>query len=100
MTDDNMAYRHTRRIYKHEVVKHGRGEYVKGDIHTNSIESFWAIFKRGYIGIYHYMSDKHLQRYINEFVFRYNNKSFTNKDVFHKTLEKMNNRISYKKLIT
>ena len=56
-------------------VNHGSGEYVKnGIIHTNNIENFWSIMKRGYIGIYHYWSKKHLKRYVNEYVFRYNNK--------------------------
>ena len=58
--------------FNHEVVNHSRKEYVKGRVHTNSIESFWSILKRGYYGIYHYMSPKHLKRYIHEFAFRYN----------------------------
>ena len=46
---------------------HRNGEYVKGEAHTNGVESFWASLKRGYYGVYHKMSVKHLQRYINEF---------------------------------
>ena len=56
----------------HEVVKHSQKEYVRGDIHTNSIESFWAILKRSYKGVYHYMSPKHLDRYVREIAGRYN----------------------------
>lgn len=53
-------------------VNHSEGKFVIGDAHTNSIEDFWSIFKRGYVGIYHVMSKQHLQRYLNEFSARYN----------------------------
>jgi transposase-like protein len=58
--------------FKHEKVKHNVGEYVREQIHTNGIESFWAILKRGYYGIYHKWSSKHLDRYVREFSSRYN----------------------------
>ena len=50
----------------HETVNHSAGEYVRGPVHTNSIESFWALFKRGYYGTYHHMSGQHLRRYLDE----------------------------------
>lgn len=56
----------------HEAVKHSVGEYVNGQAHTNGIESFWSMLKRGYHGTYHKMSPKHLQRYVNEFAGRHN----------------------------
>lgn len=56
----------------HEIVDHKAGQYVNGDVHTNGIESFWAILKRGYHGTYHRMSNKHLRRYVNEFAARHN----------------------------
>ena len=56
----------------HEAVRHSVGEYVRGKAHTNGIESFWAMLKRGYHGTYHRMSRKHLQRYVNEFSGRHN----------------------------
>lgn len=58
--------------YKHQAVKHSVGEYVRGQAHTNGIESFWALLKRGYYGTFHYMSVKHLHRYVNEFSTRHN----------------------------
>lgn len=54
------------------IVHHGAGQYVNGLAHTNGIESFWSGLKRGYMGTYHYMSRKHLQRYVNEFTGRFN----------------------------
>ena len=56
----------------HASVEHGKGQYVDGDVHTNGMESFWAVVKRGYRGVYHHVSPKHLQRYVNEFAGRLN----------------------------
>lgn len=58
--------------FNHEAVKHSVGEYVRGQAHTNGVESFWAVLKRGYYGTFHYMSGKHLHRYVNEFSTRHN----------------------------
>ncbi len=58
--------------YSHEAVNHSAGEYVRGQAHTNGVESFWAMLKRGYQGAYRYMSPKHLQRYVTEFAGRHN----------------------------
>ena len=68
-TDEHGAYIG---LENHEVVKHSVGEYVKEQAHTNGIESFWSMLKRGYIGTYHKMSVKHLNRYVNEFAGRHN----------------------------
>ncbi len=56
----------------HRVIKHSVGQYVDDQVHTNGIESFWAVLKRGYVGTYHHMSIKHLHRYVNEFAGRHN----------------------------
>ena len=64
-TDDASAYKGV--PYDHETVKHSVGEFVRDMAHTNGIESFWALLKRGYQGTYHKISPKHLQRYVNEF---------------------------------
>ena len=70
-TDDATAYRGMPE-FNHEAVNHSVGEYVRGMAHTNGIESFWAMLKRGYQGTYHHMSSKHLHRYIAEFSGRHN----------------------------
>ena len=71
-TDDHAAYQG---LPNHQTVKHSVGEYVDGMAHTNGIESFWSMLKRGYKGTYHKMSAKHLQRYVNEFSGRHNVRS-------------------------
>ena len=71
-TDENRAYKGLRSDYQHHAVNHSAWEYVKGQAHTNGIESFWALLKRGYHGTYHKMSVKHLNRYVNEFAGRHN----------------------------
>lgn len=68
-TDDAKAYDG---LPNHETVKHSVGEYVREQVHTNGIESFWAMFKRGHKGVYHKMSKKHLRRYVTEFAGRHN----------------------------
>ena len=57
---------------KHDAVNHGAGEYVRGDAHTNTVEGYFSILKRGIIGTYHHVSQQHLKRYLAEFDFRYN----------------------------
>ena len=69
-TDEASAYEGLPR--PHEAVKHSVSEYVRGQVHTNGMESFWSMMKRGYIGIYHKMSPKHLDRYVDEFAGRHN----------------------------
>lgn len=59
-------------FFKHETVNHSSGEYKRGDVSTNSIESVWAVMKRGMHGVYHKASKKHLRRYVDEFTFRLN----------------------------
>ena len=69
-TDEAKAYEGM--PFEHEAVNHSAGEYVRGMAHTNGIESFWSMLKRGYHGTYHKMSAKHLDRYVNEFAGRHN----------------------------
>ncbi len=74
-SDQNPGYIGLKRKgYPHQAVNHSVKEYVNGQAHTNGIESFWAMLKRGYYGTYHQMSAKHLPRYINEFAGRHNDR--------------------------
>lgn len=73
-TDEHRAYTGLNRLgYRHELVNHSAGEYVRGDVGTNSIESFWALVRRGIYGTYHSLSAEHLQRYVDEFAYRLSN---------------------------
>ncbi|MBI1328603.1 MAG: IS1595 family transposase [Alphaproteobacteria bacterium] len=60
---------------RHEMVDHGAGEYVRGDAHSNTVESYFATLKRGIVGTYHHVSEAHLKRYLAEFDFRHNERS-------------------------
>ena len=81
------------------IVDHGKGQYVCGDAYTNTIEGFWSGLKRGIIGIYHKVSRKHLCRYVNEFVFRYNTKKISSVERFNLLLCNINYRTTYQDLI-
>ena len=81
-TDEHRGYNGLGYEYVRNIIRHGLKQYVVGDCHTNGIESFWALFKRGYHGVYHQMSRKHLQRYLNEFSFRLNRKERKMTEVF------------------
>jgi transposase-like protein len=75
MTDDARIYRKiAQRFADHQSVNHSAGEYVRGDAHTNTIEGFFSVFKRGMTGVYQHCDWKHLHRYLAEFDFRYNNR--------------------------
>ena len=89
-TDEHAGYQGLGGIfYNHEAINHGAGEFARGDVSTNSIESVWAVMKRGLHGIYHHVSPKHLARYVNEFTFRLNEG-----DVKRHTLERLSSLIS------
>ena len=76
MTDEwGGYYGLNKKNFGHSVVRHSRGKYVDGIAHTNTIEGFWALLKRGIFGQYHHITDKYLNAYINEFCFRYNHRN-------------------------
>jgi ISXO2-like transposase domain/Transposase zinc-ribbon domain len=78
VTDQWVGYRGLDGEYPHEVINHARGQYVHGVVHTNTIEGFWSIFKRGVVGTFHKVSAKYLPLYVAEFQFRYNNRDNAN----------------------
>lgn len=72
-TDESRLYHGAENAFAtHETVKHSAGEYVRGDVHTNSAEGFFGVFKKGMTGVYQHCSEKHLTRYLDEFEFRHN----------------------------
>lgn len=74
-TDESPIYKKTGAEFaSHETVKHSAGEYVRGDAHTNTVEGYFSIFKRGMKGVYQHCAEKHLHRYLSEFDFRYNHR--------------------------
>lgn len=77
-TDDHSGYRYIDKHFPHGMVHHKVGEYVHGNIHTQTIEGFWSLVKRGIVGTFHKVSKKYLPLYINEFEFRYNNRNNPN----------------------
>lgn len=80
-TDEHKGYMHLLEAgYRHQSINHKRDEYVRGIVHTNSMESFWSLLKRGVMGTYHNVSAKYLPLYLNEFTFRHNNRK--NADMF------------------
>jgi hypothetical protein len=73
MTDEAAGYQKLgRRFKRHEIVTHSKYEYVRGDAHTNTVEGFFSLLKRGVNGVYHHISREHIARYVDEFTFRYN----------------------------
>ena len=98
-TDEATAYRGAR--MNHDAVRHSVGEYVDGMAHTNGIESFWAMLKRGLIGVYHQVSVKHLDRYICEFAGRHNVRQLDTADQMGELAAGMQGkRLTYEQLIS
>ena len=97
-TDENPAYNS---LSNHESVKHSVGEYVRGQAHTNGMESFWSMVRRGYDGVFHHISEDHLHRYINEFAGRHNVRSLDTIDMMETVAESMTgHRLTYQALIS
>jgi len=100
-SDQSSMYRTGLEEYERETVRHTRPnpEFARGDVHVNNVESFWATFKRGKIGIYHYMSFKHLQAYCNEYAYRANTKQLKDGERFELTLSHIEGKLPYKQLV-
>lgn len=97
---DYTAYRALASFYSHDSITHSLGQYVSGDVHTNTIEGFFAPLKRGIIGICHFVTAKHLERYLHEFAFRYNLRTQKNGVGFNVMLGNCEGRLTYKVLIS
>jgi transposase-like protein len=87
-TDENTGYRHLgAHGFVHKTVNHSQGQYVVGAIHTNTMEGFWSLLKRGIVGSYHKVSKDYLPLYLNEFAFRYNHRN--DPDIFRALLSRV-----------
>lgn len=98
-SDEAPVYNHLKRYYTHDNVKHSINVYVEGGVHTNTIENFWSVLKRGLYGVYHQVSEKHLERYLDEYSARFNTRSLTSQERFERFLVDSESHLSYKRLI-
>ena len=99
VTDAHPAYATLEGFPQHQVVNHNKGEWRKGDAHTNSIESVWALLKRQIVGIHHWVSPKHLQKYVDEMAFRLNRRELTVTERMNALFTQIEGRLTYKALI-
>lgn len=97
-SDEAPVYAHLKKYYTHENVKHSLNIYVENGVHTNTIENFWSVLKRGLYGVYHQVSEKHLERYLDEYSARFNTRSLTSQQRFEKFLLDSESALSYKRL--
>lgn len=99
-TDAHGAYRSLTGFTNHQIVNHHQGEWRKGNAHTNSIESVWALLKRQIIGIHHWVSSKHLDRYVSEMAWRFNRREMRVTDRMNDLFACVDGgKLSYKALI-
>ena len=97
-SDDSSAYESL--PFNHDTVKHSLSEYVKGDVHTNGIESLWSMLKRAHMGTFHKLSPKHLDRYVQEFAGRHNLRDEDTIDIMGAVATGMRGkRLRYRELI-
>lgn len=100
LTDEHGAFVGLSDTFFHHRVNHSAGEYVRHQcIHTNGIESVWALFKRQIVGTHHYLSPKHLSRYLGEMTWRFNRRSIGEGERVNALLAQTNGRLTYKALI-
>ncbi len=102
ITDSSPRYNEMKRLQpfaKYEQVNHSKGEYVRGKAHTNTVEGYFSLLKRGLIGTYHHVSSHHLNRYISEFDFRYNNREVTDSERANVALKGITGkRLTYRRI--
>ncbi len=98
-TDEFRGYAKVKYAFNHLKVDHAKGKYVINEAHTNTIENFWSMLKRSIIGIYHKVSPKHIDKYIAEASFRYNNRDKDAFGKFEELFKNINGRLTYQTLI-
>ncbi|MEX2246114.1 MAG: IS1595 family transposase [Dehalococcoidia bacterium] len=94
MTDEHIIYRKIKDLLPHQIIRH-KSEYVRGEVHTQSIESFWAVLKRGLIGTYHHVDAGYLGQYVNEFQFRHNSRKIKDGERFTSLLGNVEGRLDW-----
>jgi transposase-like protein len=99
VTDQWVGYKHVGKEYPHAIINHAQGVYVDGDAHTNSIESVWALLKRQIVGIHHWVSPKHLDRYVQEMSWRFNRRDMHVGPRMNDLFAGVEGRLKYKELI-
>lgn len=99
MTDEAKQYvKLGKEFASHESVMHSRGEYKRGNAHTNTVEGFFSLLKRGLVGTFHHVGEQHLQRYVKEFDFRYNNRKVSDAERATNALKGIGGkRLSYRR---
>lgn len=98
-TDEHLGYWGLNQEFAdHSMVNHSRNEYKVEDVHTNTVEGMFGLFKRMVFGIYHQVSPKHLQRYCDELIYRYNSRKVKDIERFFNTLKQTEGRLTYKQL--
>jgi transposase-like protein len=100
VTDSSPIYHKIGKKYDHVVINHSLGEYKLNGFHTNGMENYWSVLKRGIYGIYHQVSQKHLQAYCDEFSFRFNSRKMKDAERFTASISKIEGRLTYKTLIS
>jgi hypothetical protein len=99
MTDEDVAFAGLGNDYDHYAVNHGAGEYVRGPVHSNTTESVWALLKRQIFGIHHWVSSKHLHRYLDEMTWRFNRRDMKVTARMNDIFTSVEGRLPYKVLI-
>jgi hypothetical protein len=94
MTDEAPVYWHIERLLPHGIIQH-KSEYVRGEVHTQSIESFWAQLKRGLTSTYHHVDQGYLNQYVQEFAFRHNTRKITDTERFNALLANVSGRVDW-----
>jgi len=94
MTDEHIIYNRINQLLPHDVIRH-KSEYVRGEVHTQGIESFWAILKRGLVGTYHHVDAGYLNQYVQEYAFRHNTRHITDAERFNALLENVSGRLDW-----
>ena len=99
MSDEWWAYKKLYNYYEHKYVNHGKKEYVRGNVHVNSLEGAWSLLKRSFRGIYHRPSKQHLPKYCAEFQFKYNTRKDSERQKFDTIITKSKKKVGNKNVL-